>query len=204
MKKQNTSIIKKLGSFLVMIVFVTNAVALTVDELDFIQMNGGDITKVPIEKEPGVNSVQISQIIHNKQIEVDQNAISFKWTTLGYGANTHKVIVPELAFHTLFNHRNPGEDGPCLRSDRLKFHNLIMDKDGKVLEQISSPNQLNMNVGESIRISIKILNNYIIDRLENVCKVQMVEDVRTVINGEEFYHVMTKDMGYRFIEDCPK
>lgn len=204
MKKQKNSIINKLSSFLVMIVFVTNSMALTVDELDFIEMNGGDITKVPIEKEPGVDAVQISEIIHSKEIEVDQKEISFKWTTLGYGANTHKVILPELASHTLFNHRNPGEDGPCLRSDRLKFNNLIMDKDGKVIEQISSPDQLNLIVSDSIKISIKILNNYIIDRLENVCKVQMVEDVRTVINGEEFYHVMAKDMGYRFIEDCPK
>ncbi len=145
---------------------------------------GGDPTKVPVEEDPGRDAEVIKEVVHSKEITVARENVSFKWTELGYGQLTEKVIVPELAKHTLFNHRNPGEDGPCLRSYRFPGSDRIKP-DGDVV------------------INIEILNKYEINREKNICRVSMVEDVRTVIGGVELSHTYTKPMGFRYIEDCP-
>lgn len=165
-----------------------------------VMIAGGDISKIPLREDPGPQSEVILQTIHTKELSVLAKDISFKWTGLGYGAMTHKVIVPELAGHTVFNHRNPGEDGPCLRSDRRMFAGVgipvLPNRDGSM--PILDPHQ-----SQEIVISVKIQNQYSINRDKGICKVQMVEDVRTSIDGEVFYHVYKKDMGFRYIEDCP-
>lgn len=153
---------------------------------------GGDVNKIPVREEPGPDAEVIEKVVHSREVTTLIGAVKFKWTRLGYGALTHKVIIPQLAEYTLFNHRNDGEEGPCLRSDQKRFPGL-KPIDAEVPDQ-----------NQYVPISIKILNKYSINREKKICKVQMVEDVRTVINGEEFYHSYTKDMGYRFIEDCPE
>jgi hypothetical protein len=172
----------------------------TTSEEFLIIINGGDINKVPVREEPGADAEVIHQVVHSKTISVLESEISFKWTELGYGAMTHKMIVPQLAAHTLFNHRNDGEDGPCLRSDRRVFG-------GEAEFPFPTPPGEKKPIDElpdrEISILIRVMNKYSINRENGICKVQMVEDVRTTVGFEEFYHTYTKDMGFRFIEDCP-
>ena len=159
-----------------------------------VELDGGDVNKIPVREEPGPDAEIIVQDVHSKTLTVPKSSVSFKWTELGYGIMTHKVIVPQLAAHTVFNHRNPGEDGPCLRSEsRFGFPRPVLP--GTPVEEAPS--------NQDIEISIKIQNRYSINREKNICKVHIVEDVRTVIGDEEFYHVYSKDMGFRYIADCP-
>ncbi|MGH1468435.1 MAG: hypothetical protein ACRBBP_06110 [Bdellovibrionales bacterium] len=145
---------------------------------------GGDPTKVPVEEDPGKDAEVIKEAVHSKEIRVAKENVSFKWTGLGYGQLTEKVIVPELAKHTLFNHRNRGEDGPCLRSYRF-------------------PGAGSIKPTSDVVIDIVISNQYEINREKNICRVSMVEDVKTIINGVELSHTYKKPMGFRYIEDCP-
>ena len=171
-----------------------------------VEFNGGDVNKIPVREEPGSDAEVVLEEVHSKEIDVLRGDLSFKWTSLGYGAMTHKVIVPQLAAHTLFNHRNPGEDGPCLRSDRRRMGGVDIDFPFPDFEPINPkvPEVPPVDPNEEISIAIKISNRYLMNREKNICKVQMVEDVRTIIAGEEFYHTYTKDMGFRFINDCPE
>lgn len=161
-----------------------NSLAVGLDEL--LLFPGGSVGNpelVPVKEDPGPNAEVIEQLIHDKVIEVDGAELSVKWTELGYGSITQKIIVPELARHTLFDHRNPGEEGPCLRSFAV----------------FGAPNP---TIPEVVEIDIQISNLYRIDRDRKICQVSMVEDVRTVVEGIEFSHRYTKDMGFRYIEDC--
>lgn len=171
-----------------------------------IVLDGGDLSKILVREDPGRDAEIVLQEVHSKNITVLRGDVSFKWTQLGYGAMTHKVLVPQLAAHTLFNHRNPGEDGPCLRSDRRRFGGVTLPAfpgfeppQKPVVEEV-----VDTDPNEEIVIEIKISNRYLMNREKNICKIQMVEDVRTEISGEEFYHTYTKDMGFRYIGDCPE
>lgn len=161
---------------------------------------GGNPENIPVRENPGRDAEVIEQIVHSKEVVVLKKDVSFKWTKLGYGAMTHKVIVSQLAKHTVFNHRNDGEDGPCLRSDRRRFGSLDPHPS---FPDVNLPSQPEVSDTDEVVISVKILNQYLINREKRICKVNMIEDVRTVIDGEEFYHSYQKDMGFRFIGDCP-
>ncbi len=204
MKQKRNQWKQKINIFIAMsaLVFTLKSNALTDSELNWIALNGGDINKVAIQKHPGPQSIYIQEIVHSKEISLQSDGISFKWTELGYGALTHKVIIPELAKHTLLNHRNDGEDGPCLRSDFVQIGDQVMSAENVLLEE-GSPNDNKANLPKDIHVKIQVKNNYIVDKAQGVCKVQLIEDIRTVINNEEFYHVLVQDIGFRFIEDCP-
>lgn len=158
----------------------------------------GNPAFVPVTEDPGVDAEVIEEVVHSKKIVIAKEDLKFKWTTLGYGSMTEKVIVQDLAAHTLFNHRNPGEDGPCLRSFRQR-QPLIFNTGGTVTSPITNPADANGD----ITVQIQILNKYTMNREKNICKVNMVEHVSTVIGGIEFSHTYQKDMGHRYIGDCP-
>lgn len=147
--------------------------------------NIGNPEFLPVEENPGPDAEVIEQLIHDKLIVLADSQVKMKWTSLGYGAVTEKVIIPELAAHTVFNHRNPGEEGPCLRSYR----------------QLGAT-PLNP-VNQDLVVSIQILNRYEMNRDKKICRVSMVEHVTTEIAGTEFSHSYTKPMGFRYIGDCP-
>ena len=151
---------------------------------DFLIGQGGDPALVPVEEDPGPNAIVVEETVHDKLIVLEDFKVKLKWTALGYGQMTEKVIVPELAKHTVFNHRNPGEEGPCLRSFRT-FGQTELEHEG------------------ALEISIKILNRYEMNVDKKICRVTIVEDVMTLIDGVEFSHVYTKPMGFRYIDDCP-
>ena len=135
------------------------------------------------EGDPGPDALEVIALVHDKNIVMESSEFKIKWTTLGYGAITEKVIVPELAKHTVFNHRNNGEEGPCLRSYRMPGD-----------EPIEAP--------QSLLVNIQIKNQYLINEEKRICKVAMLEVVKTEISGTMFEHVYSKDMGFRHIDDC--
>jgi len=137
------------------------------------------------EGDPGPDALEIETLIHDKNIVMESSEFKIKWTELGYGAITEKVIIPELANHTVFNHRNNGEEGPCLRSYRMQGDDPIEEP-------------------QSLLVNIQIKNQYLINEEKRICKVSMVEVVSTEISGTVFEHVYSKDMGFRYINDCLK
>lgn len=160
------------------------------DFLDVPGINQANPDLFPVLEEPGADADYVEEVVHSKVIQIPADSLKFKMTTLGYGVLTHKVIVPELASHTLFNHRNPGEEGPCLAEEAF----------------IASPSPV-LAPGTKVSIVIQVKNGYRINRETGACKVQMIEDVRTLVDDNmtvEFSHTYSQDMGFRYIGDCPK
>ena len=105
-------------------------------------------------------------------------------TALGYGAMIPKVISLELAKHTLLDHRNIGEAGPCLAGFSLGSAGL----------------GVKFPLRETVKIELR--NRYDINHERGVCQVALEEFVEGEIDGQLFTHLLTKDMGHRFIDDC--
>lgn len=161
---------------------LTTGIAHSADTFNDILLPGddrGNPDLVPVRENPGPNAETIKESIHSKTVEL--NVTGYKVTRLGYGTPTAKILVPDLAKHTLFNHRNDGEDAPCLAGF------------GFGVPQTPAPAE----------ITIKISNEYRINREKKICQVFLVEDVDTTMDGQTFFHTKVKDMGFRYIGDCP-
>lgn len=120
-------------------------------------------------------------------LPVDISTAKLKWTNLGYGQTFFvKVIVPELAAPTVLNHRNVGEDGPCLFTyDTTNLEDVIGDNPG--IE----------NVDFKITVSKDAWKTS-----EGVCKVRLTEHIEAEIRGFRFMHNLVHDLPERVAEDC--
>ncbi len=128
-------------------------------------------------------------VIHKKTVllPVDISTAKLKWTNLGYGGSYFvKVIIPELAEETILNHRNEGEDGPCLFTrDTDKLSDVIQDNP----ETIHVPFEIEL-------VKITQFNS------ENKCFVTLQENIIGDIRGFEFFHSRSEAMPSRHIDDC--
>ncbi|MEH0860941.1 MULTISPECIES: hypothetical protein [Halobacteriovorax] len=121
------------------------------------------------------------------QLPVDISSAKLKWTNLGYGSIYFvKVIVPQLAGETFLNHRNVGEDGPCL-----------FTHDTRNVEDVVGDNPSIEDVDFKIKLSKQTIK---LD--EQKCGVVLIEDVRANIRGFEFQHTLRHTMPERHIDDC--
>ncbi len=131
---------------------------------------------------------QSSQTIISEKVvtfPVDLNTTRLKFTSLGYSAPLVTVIVPELAGDTLLNHRNEGEDGPCLFTyDAFRVDDVLQD----------NPEVLDT------QFTIKVIRSVFVHH--NVCKVTLTETVEADIRGFLFQHSLSTPMPDRIIEDC--
>lgn len=133
------------------------------------------------KESPWPGAEQIYQTIHRKEVELQFD--SFKVTTLGYGASTPKVISLDLAKHTVLDHRNEGEAGPCLAGSFF-------------------PGSFSAQFPLKELVTIELRNRYDINRERGVCQVILEEIVTVEIDGKEFSHHLSQDMGHRLISDC--
>jgi hypothetical protein len=119
-------------------------------------------------------------------LPVDISTAKLKWTNLGYG-NTYfvKVILNEMAGVTILNHRNEGEDGPCL-----------FTYDTTQLEDVVQGNPA--VIKSDLKITL-VKNNYVHN---NVCKSALTENIETTIRGFKFQHSKSIALPDRVAEDC--
>ncbi|MFG1482002.1 hypothetical protein ABMA79_02825 [Halobacteriovorax sp. HFRX-2_2] len=120
-------------------------------------------------------------------LPVDVSTAKLKWTNLGYGSiHFVKVIVPELAGETIMNHRNVGEDGPCLFThDTRKLEDVVGDNPGV----------------EDIDFEITLTKRFS-KNSEGLCNISLEEKILADIRGFKFMHILTHEMPNRVGEDC--
>lgn len=119
-------------------------------------------------------------------IPVDISTAKLKFTNRGYGETyLVKVIVPKLAEHTLLNHRNEGEDGPCL-----------FTYESQDVEDVIQGNPETLDVEFTIKHIRSVWFN------GEVCKVSLVETIDANIRGFNFMHSLEHDLPDRVKEDC--
>jgi len=131
----------------------------------------------------------VSKIVSEKVVTlpVDISKAKLKFTNIGYGQTYFvKIIVPELAAQTIMNHRNVGEDGPCL-----------FTRDTSNLEDVIQNNPSS----EQADFKIKLTKTGFVDK-EGVCKLDLKEEVSVELRGFHFQHMRTTSLPDRIAEDC--
>ncbi|WP_412469754.1 MULTISPECIES: hypothetical protein [unclassified Halobacteriovorax] len=120
-------------------------------------------------------------------LPVDISTAKLKWTSLGYGETFFvKVIVPELAGETIMNHRNVGEDGPCMFTyDTQHLEDVIGNNPGV----------------EDIDFEIT-LTKFFSKGAQGQCRVSLQENINANIRGFKFTHTLSHQMPNRVGEDC--
>lgn len=120
-------------------------------------------------------------------LPVDISTAKLKFTNLGYGETFMvKVIVPELANHTLLNHRNEGEDGPCLFTYGARQVDQVVQGRPEV---------------EDVEFTVTHKRSTGLN-FEGVCKVTLIEELRAQIRGFEFFHQLFHELPDRVEADC--
>tara|TARA_R110000868_G_scaffold132380_2_gene343108 strand:- start:38190 stop:38642 length:453 start_codon:yes stop_codon:yes gene_type:complete len=136
----------------------------------------------------GLAQAQFSSSIMSEKtvtLPVDISTTRLKFTNLGYSNFLVKVIVPELAEHTVMNHRNSGEDGPCLFTyEAFQIDDVIQDNP----------------IVEDIDFKITLVKESVVQG--DVCKVTLTENVHAQIRGFFFQHSLTTQMPDRIPADC--
>jgi hypothetical protein len=119
------------------------------------------------------------------ELTVDISKENVKRSRAGYSQPTVKVLVPELADVTVFDHRNEGEGAPCLATfDTLNPGEVI----GENPEVVKLP------------FTIKLVRSTFVDNGE--CHVFLEEEVVGDIRGFRFEHLRGGSVGKRHIDDC--
>lgn len=120
-------------------------------------------------------------------LPVDLNTTRLKLSSGGYSSLVVKVLVPELADVTIADHRNAGEDAPCLATfDAFTVEEVLQGKPEKL----------------EIPFTITLKKQVWADSVNKVCKVSLTENVVGMIRGFQFTHDRYLEMPDRHIDDC--
>lgn len=119
-------------------------------------------------------------------LPVDIGPATVKRSSAGYSFAIVKVLIPALADVTVMNHRNFGENAPCLavRDFQLHVNDIIQNNPAK------EPVPVRIVLSREAQMS------------EGVCKVFLVEEVTATIRGVEFSHERSSEMPSRESGDC--
>lgn len=108
-----------------------------------------------------------------------------------YAATFLKVLIPDIAQVTLFDHRNFAVAAPCIAagecSDELN-PSTILDAGGN--GEIVAP------------LRVMLTGIYVVNHDAQTCTVRLREDLSTVIRGVEFTHAREGFVSERAVEDC--
>ncbi len=131
------------------------------------------------------NTVDLSE--QTFTVPVDLSTAKVKVTTLGYGAPTLKVLIPELAAITVLDHRNLGEEAPCMANFEAFTVDAVVQGNPAVVET-----------------DITVRRQKVLTPIEeeNTCRVHLTELVTTEIRGLSFSHFESQKLPDRHIDDC--
>lgn len=119
-------------------------------------------------------------------LKVDLRTTKIRLSNAGYGEiAVLKVLVPALADVTLADHRNEGEEAPCLATyDTRKVEDVVQGKP------------------EILSVPFKITLTKHVYADQDVCKVALMELVEGKIRGMNFIHEREIPLPDRNLADC--
>lgn len=139
---------------------------------------------------------------HSKTVTMDVtlNEETVLCSKADYGSYFLKILIPDLAKHTLLNHKNLGANAPCVAAGPCFGANLP----GKIIDANKSNELIDVKIdlfrGESLR---QTGNDFMPDiPRKQVCGVFMIERIETNIRGHIFTHARSIDLGNRDLKDC--
>ena len=135
---------------------------------------------------------EITKVVSIKSaiVVVKIDATNVKRSQADYQMPMIKVLIPDIAKHTLMDHRNRGEGAPCMAvEDFIK----IVDP-----EQI-----IQNNPGtENVVLKVKLTKTLYPHPEAGKCYGMLTEDLSAVIRGQKFVHQRTLELPERHIDDC--
>ena len=129
--------------------------------------------------------VTISDQVHT--LPVDLSTTKLKVTNLGYANLTLKVLIPELAEVTLLDHRNEGEEAPCMATFETLNKEDVLQGNPEVIEA-------------DIRVVRRKIATPIVEK--GICSMRLEEQTETEIRGFNFVHYEAIGLPDRHIDDC--
>lgn len=120
-------------------------------------------------------------------LPVKINANTVKLSSAGYSRPLVKVLIPDLADVTLLNHRNFGEDAPCMSTVGAEIPEDVVKNDEKT---------------ENIKFSVILTKTVYPDSDNKTCLVSLSEDITATIRGFKFTHERSASLQKRVLEDC--
>lgn len=136
-----------------------------------------------------LSSAFAQTVISQKEVTlpVDLNTARLKLSRGGYSSEVVKVLVPELADVTIADHRNEGEEAPCLATyEAWTVEEVIQGKPEKL----------------EVPFTITLTKHVWVDTENKVCKVSLTENVIGKIRGFHFTHDRYLEMPDRHVDDC--
>jgi len=132
--------------------------------------------------------------IKTSEVEVALNEQTVLCSAADYSGYFLKVLIPQLADLTVFNHRNIGAGAPCVAAGPCD----LFGNGGNTPDDIIDPNRPT----ELIKIKVTLKKLFLIDNQKKTCTVSLQEDVATQIRGKAFIHSRSRGIGSRDLEDC--
>lgn len=133
-------------------------------------------------------------------VNVELNSETVKCSHADYQAPFLKILIPELANLTVFDHRNQNEGAPCVAAGPCMSFTLP----GEEPPPSNLPKDIidASNPTEDVAISVKLNKVFHLDNVKQTCLVELVEHVEIPIRGKTFLHARSQSLGERNIADC--
>ncbi|XGC81640.1 hypothetical protein ACES2L_03990 [Bdellovibrio bacteriovorus] len=130
------------------------------------------------------------QVISRKVVElpVDLSTAGIRLSNAGYGTREFvKILIPQLADHTLMNHRNEGESAPCVATFQTFKVEDVVQGNPEVLR---------------VPFTIEVKRRVWADTWSKKCFLSLRENISANVRGFEFIHEREIELPERPLEDC--
>lgn len=131
------------------------------------------------------------KLMSSKTVEVGVKVdpVNLKLSQADYSRPVVKILIPELADHTLLDHRNTNEGAPCMATYETELPSDVIANSSGI---------------DQVQIQIETFKRATIyeKKTGQECYIEMLEVIKTKIRGKNFLHVESQVMPKRDLADC--
>ena len=147
------------------------------------------VEEVPVEEVPAESTRLISDVTTRMTVTLDDSTVLC--SSADYSGTFLKVLIPQVADVTLFDHRNFSVNAPCIAA-------------GPCTEVLSPATILETDdVTEDIDLRVVLSSTAVPNVDLGTCTVTLTEQLFTTIRGVEFFHQRSGLISERQLADCP-
>jgi hypothetical protein len=142
----------------------------------------------PVEV-PQESTRLISDVTHQMTVTLDDSTVLC--SSADYSGTFLKVLIPQVADVTLFDHRNTSVNAPCIAA-------------GPCTDDVNPASIVDADdTTEDIALRVVLTSNAVPNVELGTCTVTLTEQLFTTIRGVEFFHQREGVISERSIDDCP-
>ena len=153
-----------------------------------------------------IESKEIVIIDRVHKINLNLNEKSVRCSALGYGGRELKISVNDLEWISFFDHSNRGEAEPCMTAGMMSCGQDIFNfplpgsdqntPENQTLQRFRSLGQVESTLKQVVTERLRI------DHDNLTCHRSLQETVETIVDGVNFTHFRSGDLGEYPFEIC--